>query len=306
MKRFFIVLLAFVAFFAPSALFSQTSPVLRFGVFPDAGSLPILVASQENLFAQEGVQVKIVSFQSAVERDAAFQAGSLDGMVADLIAAGLLVDKGFPIQVTSELDGRFGIVTAPQSGATAVKDLASTPIGGSLHTIIQFFSDTALRSAGVPSTQIQYLSVPKMPLRMEMVASGQIKAAALAEPFLSVAVSRGAHLVASSEGVAGAQAIVLFSSDYLKANKAALTAFYRAYDKAAAEINARQDDYRDFLVSALRFPEQVKASYRFDHYSAHHSVPTKSAKAAVDWMKAEKLVSDSLDPGKLTGSTADY
>jgi NitT/TauT family transport system substrate-binding protein len=299
MRRFFTVLAAWTAILLPPVAWGQTPQALRLGVFPDAGSLPILVANQEGLFAAEGISVKVSLFQSAVERDAAFQAGALDGMVGDLIGAALLADRGFPVKVTSECDGRFGLVAAPQEGSFSLRDLGGTPIAGSLHTIIQFFADTALANAGVAAERVTYLSVPKMALRLEMVAGGQVKAAALAEPFLTVALSRGAHLLASSEGMAGAQAVVLFAGPYQKSQVPTLEAFYRAYDRAAAKIDATPDVYRDFLVKNLRFPEQVRDTYRFDRYTPHRAVPRASVQAALVWMNQQHLLTGALTPEQL-------
>jgi len=299
MRRILVLVAALAVVILPPTVSGQTPETLRLGVFPDAGSLPLLVADQEGLFAAEGLSVKVTQFQSAVERDAAFQAGALDGLVGDLIGAALLADRGFPVRVTSECDGRFGLVAAPQAGVLSLKDLGGTPIAGSLHTIIQFFADTALAGAGVPADKMTYLSVPKMALRLEMVAGGQVKAAALAEPFLTVAMSRGARLLASSEGMAGAQAVILFSAPYQKSHPAALDAFYRAYDKAAAKINAAPDAYRDFLVKTLRFPDQVRDSYRFDKYTAHRAVPRASVQATLTWMAQQHLLTGAVTPEQL-------
>ena len=58
---------------------------LRIGVLPVIDTLPLYVAESEGLFEREGINVELVEFSSAMERDAAFTAGSIDGYFGDLV-----------------------------------------------------------------------------------------------------------------------------------------------------------------------------------------------------------------------------
>jgi NitT/TauT family transport system substrate-binding protein len=262
---------------------------LKFGIFADASSLPFVVADAEGLFAAQGLKVDILLFQSAVERDAAFQAGKVDGTIGDFLAAGMAVDKGFAVKVTSVSAGRFGLVAAPGSSVKSLKDLAGQPIGVSLHTIIHYFVDTSLTGAGVAADKINYLSVPKLPIRLEMVSGGQLPAASLPEPFLTVAQTRGAQVLATSEGDPSAASVVLFSEAYLKDHRAVLKAFFAAYDAAVAKINANPNAYRDYLVTKLRFPAEIRDAYRFDVYEPAHLPSAAAVDKVMGWLYAQKL-----------------
>ncbi|TFG79979.1 MAG: ABC transporter substrate-binding protein, partial [Spirochaetales bacterium] len=138
MKRASIALAALALFsLAPAWSAGTAGAPLRFGILPDSDSIPFMVAQAENLFAAEGVNVEIVRFTSPVERDAAFQAGAVDGVISDVIAAALAVQGGFDVRIVSVTDGRYGLVAAP-GGSKDPLALKGKSIGLSTNTIIQY------------------------------------------------------------------------------------------------------------------------------------------------------------------------
>jgi len=114
------------AAFVLAAIIAATSAAapLRVGVLPDADSLPLLVARAEGIFAAEGIDAELVSFKTAVERDAALQAGAIDGAVSDLLAVAFASRAGFDIKATSLTDGRYGILVSPGSRIPSLAGLA--------------------------------------------------------------------------------------------------------------------------------------------------------------------------------------
>ncbi len=285
-------------------LFSAPSPELKVGVLPDADSLPLLVADAEGLFAAQGLNIKLVPFKTALERDAALQSGAVDGVVADLLAAALATQGGFEVRVTSLTDGRYGIVTAPGSGLSKAADLAGVEVGISTNTIIQYAVDSLLSKAGIPADGIKGLAVPKIPVRMELLLSGALKAACLPEPLLTAAQVRGATLVASSDDAGLRAGVLLFTKKTVDGRLADLKAFYRAYAAAAAAINANEAKYRPFLVEKAGFPAEVQASYHFVKY-AKPRLPTESdVKAVIAWMRVKGLLTAEIVPAALLDGRA--
>jgi NitT/TauT family transport system substrate-binding protein len=277
---------------------------LRVGVLPDADSLPLLVAEAEGLFAAEGVAVRLLPFKTALERDAALQAGAVDGAVSDLLAAALAAQAGFDFRVTSLTDGRYGIVTAPGSGLSRAVDLAGVPVGISTNTVIQYAVDALLSRAGLPQASILGLAVPKIQVRMELLLSGQLKAACLPEPLLTVARRRGATLVAASDDAGFSAGVVLFSLRALDSRQPEVAAFYRAYWRASQAINANDSRYRAFLVEKALFPEEARDAFLFVRY-AKPRLPSEAAVSEVlAWMRAKGLLSKDIPPASLMDGRA--
>ncbi len=279
-----------LCFLFPFSASSSPASSLKVGVLPDADSLPLLVADAEGFFAAEGVAVILVPFKTALERDAALQSGAVDGVVSDLLAAAFATQGGFEVSATSLTDGRYGIVTAPGSGLAKASDLAGIEIGISANTIIQYAAESLLVKGGLSSSEIRSLAVPKIPVRMELLLAGSLKAACLPEPLLSAAQVRGATLVDASDDAGLSAGVLLFSKKVADTRVAELKAFYRAYYKAAKAINADEAKYRVFMVAKAGFPSEVQSSYRFVQYKKPRLPSTADVDSVLSWMREKGLL----------------
>ena len=279
---------------------------VKIGTLPTEDSLPLWVAEQEGLFTQEGLpSVEIVMFQSAQERDAALAAKAIDAYMGDIIAAANLEAGGTPVTIATimlgenQAQGRFGIV-APKTwtdgtGADALARLANVPIGTSSATIQEYVLDGLMRQAGVPQDQIKVEEVKKVPVRFELLMAGKLKAAALPEPFLSLAELQGAKLLADDTTTTPAgfgtenlsQTILLFSDEFLRKTGGLESeeAVLSAWDAAVDLINKDPNAYRGLLVEKARLPEPLKDTYDVNTYPKAQLPTDAQVQAVTDWMK---------------------
>ncbi|MDR0557782.1 MAG: ABC transporter substrate-binding protein [Treponema sp.] len=272
---------------------------LRVGIMPDADSIPFMLARDEGLFEREGVSVELMVFANPQERDAALQAGKIDGAISDLLAAAFFAAGGFDTKITSLTDGRYGIAASSSSGIADIAGLEGKKIGLSTNTIIQYTVDAQLEKAGVPSNSYEPVSIPRMPVRMEMLLSGQIDAASLPEPLLTAAVAQGATLLSTTDAIGVDAGIMLFSKKALDARLVDIQKFYRAYTAAAEKINADPDAYRDYLVEKAAFPASVKDAYRFVRYRSPTLPDVAQIEQAFAWLKERNLLSADLNASGL-------
>jgi NitT/TauT family transport system substrate-binding protein len=263
-----------------------------------------MVARDEGFFDREGVAVELIVFSNPQERDAAIQAGRLDGAISDLLAAAFFAAGGFDTRVTSLTDGRYGIVASPQSQIKSLAELRGKRIGLSANTIIQYTVDAQLESAGVPMTEYEAVSVPRMPLRLEMVLGGQIEGASLPEPLLTAAAAQGAVLLSTTDATGIDAGILLFSKKVLDSRLESLRAFYRAYYQAGLKINANPGAYRDYLVENAAFPAAVRDAYQFVTYRKPALPAVSQFEQALGWLKARKLLDADLKVEDLADSRA--
>lgn len=295
---------AIAAIVALASCTAQKHDPLRFGIMPDADSLPIMVAQAEGFFGKEGVEVELVPFTNAQERDAAIQAGRVDGAISDVLAAAFLVAGGFDMRITSASDGRYGIVSAPDSGIDNAGQLAGKRIGMSTNTIIQYAVDAITAAAGLPQASYQTVAVPKMPVRLEMLLAGQIDAAGLPEPMLTAAVARGAHLVGTTDQFRIDAAVLVFSKSVLDSRLDDIRRFYKAYVDATDKIESDPDAWRSFLVEKASFPAEIKDAYRFVHYRSPTLPSSDQISLVLAWLKARGLLSKDLNAADLIDGRA--
>ncbi|MFZ1540762.1 MAG: ABC transporter substrate-binding protein, partial [Enterococcus aquimarinus] len=58
---------------------------LKIGVMPSMDNIPLIVAHEQEFDQKHGVDLQIEAFKSGKDREAAFQAGAVDGINADLV-----------------------------------------------------------------------------------------------------------------------------------------------------------------------------------------------------------------------------
>ncbi len=290
---------------APASSTSAPAAIpVKIGTLATEDSLPLWVAEKMGYFSTEGIpKVEIVPFQSAQERDVALASGAIDGFMGDIIAAANLQASGKKVKIATVMlgadasQGRFGIVVPTpkgaemKTGATALKALAGVPIGTSSATIQEYVLDGLMAEAGVPASQVKTVEVKKVPVRFELLMANKLKAAALPEPFLTLAAQGGATIVGddTKSKTNLSQTVLVFSDDFLAKQGGTATeeAVLRAWDVSVNDVNKNPTGYRDLLVEKARLPKPLAATYTVQTYPTA-APPTEAEVAAVlTWMKSK-------------------
>jgi len=282
----------------PAEQAAEKPAALKIGTLPTEDSLPLWVAEQRGYFATQGLtDVQIVSFQSAQERDAAFASGAIDAFMGDIIAAANLEAGGKPNTIATVMlgadqsQGRFGIVVAPNSGIKSLSELANVPVGTSSATIQEYVLDGLMAESNIPSASVKVEEIKKVPVRLELLMAGKIKAAALPEPFLTLAEQGGAPLISSDTSATAnlSQTVLVFSDKYLSqpGGAQAEAGVLKAWDIAVNDINKDPKAVLPLLVEKARLPESLKNTYKVNTYPTAQ-VPTKAqVDAVLEWMKGK-------------------
>jgi NitT/TauT family transport system substrate-binding protein len=262
---------------------------------PACNSIPLVVAAAADAFGSQGISVELVSFNGQLERETALQTGALDGTVSDLINGIQSWSHGFCARVTSVTEGNFALLTSPQS---AMKSLSDWPRGGSVNvrtgllenSIVYYLTERMLASAGADPARVELVPIVQVPARLEMLLAGKVDAACLPEPLATLAASRGAHILADSDGMSTTPGVLLFTHRALSGKAASIAAFYRAYDAAVDLLNAGPERYRAVIVSGCAFPPQLTSLLRIPRFR-HAFLPPEDLVADVGkWMMNKGLV----------------
>jgi NitT/TauT family transport system substrate-binding protein len=270
-------------------------PDLRIGLMPAYNSIPLVVAEAEGLYESEGVSVALVPFNGQLERETALQTGAIDGTVSDLINAIQSWSHGFGARVTSVTEGNFALLGSPRG---ALKSIADWPSGrmtrvrtGLLeNSIVYYLTERMLASAGADLTRVELVPIVQLPARVEMLLAGRVDAACLPEPLATFAVSRGAYVLADSDGMGTTPGVLLFTKNSLVERRSKIAAFYRAYDRAVEKVNSRPNEYRTSIAAGCGFPPAVIDIMRVPAFR-HAFLPSESLVTDVGtWMKGKGLV----------------
>jgi len=280
---------------------TELAPVV-IGTLPTEDALPLWVAEERGLFDEAGLpSVEIVTFQSAQERDAAFSAGEIDAFMGDIIAAAQFETTGMSVTLATVMlgatpeQGRFGIVVAPESAYADLAALAGVPVGTSSNTIQEYVLDGLMLQAGVAADQIQKEEVDKVPVRFDLVMNGQLEAAALPEPLLTLAQAQGATILADdTTGENLSQTVLVFSDEYLTEDGGieTMTVLLDVWDEAVTIVNEDPDVWRDTLVEMARLPEPIKDAYVISAYPEHETPSKEQVDAVLSWMEGKGLLTE--------------
>jgi len=312
MRKALLTLLSLLLISACTQATPSEKVTIRFAALPILDGLPVFVAQQEGLFAKHNVNVEIIPVASAPERDQLIAAGQADAMVNELASVMFLNKDRAQVQAvrfarTATKDqALFRILAAKDAGINNVGDLKGIAIGVSQATVIEYLTQRLLEAQGFKPEEIQTVSVPKIPDRMALLASGELKAAMLPEPFSTLAEQQGAVPVLDDTlAPEYSFSVITFRKAVIDAHPQAVKGFLAAIEEAVTLINTNPQKYSSLMVEQKLVPAPLAESFRVPTYPLK-GVPSEEQFAdTLAWAKAKGYLtvdlsySDCVNPNLL-------
>ena len=273
---------------------------LRWGVLPVVDTLPLLVGEAQGFFQAQQIDLELVAFQSALERDAALQAGKLDGYFGDILNTVLLIQSGQRLRIittafhTQADDRMFGIAAGPQSRLATLRDLKGQTVAISRATIIEYLLERLLQAQGLAPDFVRTEEIKKIPIRLQMLLQGQVPAAVLPEPLLTLAESRGATVLLDDRRLDVTETVLAINTSRSAGERSVVKRFLTAYAAAVANINKNPEAFKTLLIERTRFPMPVKERYRVPRFPPVAPPPRQDISDTQQWLKDHKMVTELL------------
>jgi NitT/TauT family transport system substrate-binding protein len=266
---------------------------LRLGLLPVLNTLPLQVAAHEKIFEKHGLDVELVPFSSAMERDMAMQTGGLDGFFGDFLNVLLLAHNKVPMKMLTLADPdkehpMFGLALCPGSAPHPGSLGKTLEVAISRATVIDLIMSRMQALPEFAHTTLTPLEIRKLPIRFQMLVSGKIDAAILPEPLLSLARLKGCPVVATDTQLNLPMTVIAVH----ESRSETFDGFKAAYAEAVKRINARPEDYRQLMSSTCRIPKPLQADFPVFTYPPTLNLPSESELVSIQqWMLSQGMLS---------------
>jgi len=281
---------------------SPAEPVLlKIAVLPILDALPMYVAQKESLFEKNGIKVEFIPVASGAERDQVITAGQADGMINEALSTMFYNKEKLQVQTVryaraaTAQDALFSILASAQSGFTTVDDLRNVEIGVSEGTVIDYLTDRLLEAEGFGADEIKKIAVPKIPDRMALLGTGELKAAMLPEPPVTLAEQQGAKLILDDrKHPEYSFSTITFRKPVIDKNPEAVRSFLAAIEQATDLINQDGAKYADLLVEQKVVPPPLAGKFKVPQF-VKAGVPTEAQwKDVLNWAFAKGLITKDI------------
>ena len=268
---------------------------LSFGAMSSIDIVPIVIAQEKGYFAEEGLELDFQTFTAAKDRDAALQAGELDGVIADEIGISIYQNSGIDMKITGQTNGAWTLVVGKDSGIESLKDLKGKKMAISENTMIDYLSDYIAEENGINSSDIEKVAIPAMPARLEALRNKQVDAAILPAPFNDIAIADGGKGLATIDNADIMISAIGFLQDQIDNNEDAIKAFFAGYNKAVEYMkNTDIKEYEDIVISTVGYSEDAKGNIVLPELNTNYLPDVDKVQAVFDWSKNNGIISEDL------------
>lgn len=272
---------------------------LQVGLLRIDDSFPFYVAQKEGLFEKHKVNVELKDFSSGRDQATALQGGELDVLMTDPVVTALSIKGGSDIRIVAMAlgaepeEGRFLIVSAPDSGITTPEQLEGKKLAISNNTMMDYLVEQYETILNLDKTAITTVNMPDLMLRTTALLEGKdIDAAILPDPLAAYAVSEGANVVIDDAqlGENFSQSVVAVTVEAIENKQEQVAAMLDAYNEAIELINSNPEQYQSFALECANVPAALADIYPTPTFTAR-AIPSESDIARVnDWLVARGLL----------------
>jgi NitT/TauT family transport system substrate-binding protein len=279
------------------------------GVNTWTGYDPLILAEAKNLFAQQGVQVKVERFDSTVDELRALQEGRLHAAGLTLDEAFSAIGSGVAVKIALIIDYSTGgdMIVGKEEIAT-VADLRGKRVGYEGTVVGEYLLRRALELHAMKNTDVHLINIPAKDWQIAF-EEGRIEALVCFNPVASTLLNEaGGNLIFSSADIPFEIIDVLvFSEDFFATRHTEVVGIVRGWFDAldfrdrhlqdAAQIIANdkhiQPEHYINGLTGLTAPDLLENRRMLDIRSKHNIF--KYSQRIVDFMLSKGLLAQRIN-----------
>jgi NitT/TauT family transport system substrate-binding protein len=280
---------------------SQDMPSIRIGMMSSSDVIPYVLINEKKLSDKYNFKLELQVFNSAKDRDAAFQAGELDGVLTDYVGVCMYQNADFDVKITGITDGDYILLAGKNSGITDISQIKGKSIAISEKTLIEYTLDSILEKNDRKDTDVIKEVVPRIPDRLELLRNDKIDLGLMPEPFATLALSDGAVQLGTANEYGLYPAVSAFSKIALDSKNEAIRNLYKAYNEAVDYMNQTDiSEYEELVIKAVGYPEEMLGKISVKQFRKSVLPPVEDIEAAVLWASNKGLCKSMLTYEQMT------
>lgn len=277
---------------------------ISLGMMPTMEGLPFYIAEKQGIYDSLGLDLTFLRFNSANDRDAAFQSGKTDGMITDYpSAAAMQAVHHNSLRFIMKNDGYFCFIVSKESKINRPQQLKRQNIAVSRNTIVEYATDLLLKKSGISLSEVNCPEIGQIPLRLQMLQYEQIDASFLPDPFASIAMNSGHRSLVSTYELGINFTGTAFSEKALTEKKQEINLLIQGYNLGVEYIRSHpQGELKQQLIE-FGIPENLTGLIALPSYQQATIPPEADIREAVRWLKTQKRIASSYTGEQLIDTT---
>jgi NitT/TauT family transport system substrate-binding protein len=274
---------------------NKEKTVIRIGMMSSTDVIPYVLMNEKGIADKYNIDLQLEVFTSAKDRDAALQAGELDGVLTDYIGVSMYQNAGFDVRITGITDGDYILVAGKNTGIESMDDIKGKSIAISENTLIDYTLNLILIKNNMKYDDVVKEIVPRIPDRLELLRNDMINLGLLPEPFATLAIKGGAKPLGSANEFGLYPAVSAFTKKALDKKLEAIKNLYKAYNEAVEYINKTDiTEYDEIVVKAVGYPEEMIGKLEYKEFRISNLPPKEDVETAIKWAAERGLCKETL------------
>jgi NitT/TauT family transport system substrate-binding protein len=283
---------------------TQQTQKVTVGVIPILDVAPIHLGKEKGFFADRGIDLTLESGQGGAAIIPGVVSGQFQFGFSNMTSLILAKSKNLPLKVvaagtsSTNVDGKdfSAVVVKADSPITSAKDLAGKTVSvNTLNNVGDTTVRESIRKAGGDPSTVKFveLAFPDMPAALE---KGQIDAAWIVEPFVTIVKSQGARIIASNLVDTAPNLMIsgYFTSDKLISEKPDLVkAFTEALNESLEYADAHPDEARAIVATYTKIDKGLLDQLILPKW--HTEINRESTQKLVDLAVQDGLITEKVD-----------
>jgi len=208
---------------------------ITIGTIKNTAAMPAVMANADTQFTTSNVTVEVKSFDSNNELNDAVKNGTVNVAVSNLVSYASIIKTNPSWKIAGTLPGYYGLVANKKY--KSIKSLKGKTIAVDKKDTSYQYLKTVLKKNKMKLSSIKVKQIDGDNTRVDSLKSGEIDAAVMEDPSLSVAKGNGAKILNRQKVNNDNGNVLIINNDFAKTNRSSVLIIIDVMNHEIKSIN---------------------------------------------------------------------